>query len=49
MPRFCQVWERMPMATVASRRMGAGVALAMKPHYLAIPAALELYLLIRRG
>ncbi len=27
----------------------AGVALAMKPHYLAIPAALELYLLIRRG
>ena len=27
----------------------AGVALAMKPHYLAIPAAVELYLLIRRG
>ena len=27
----------------------AGVALAMKPHYLAIPAALELYLLFRRG
>jgi hypothetical protein len=27
----------------------AGVALAMKPHYLAIPAAIELYLLIRRG
>jgi len=27
----------------------AGVALAMKPHYLAIPAALEFYLLIRRG
>jgi hypothetical protein len=27
----------------------AGVALAMKPHYLAIPAVLELYLLIRRG
>jgi hypothetical protein len=27
----------------------AGVALAMKPHYLAIPAAVELYLLFRRG
>ena len=27
----------------------AGVALAMKPHYLAIPAAVELYLLLRRG
>ena len=27
----------------------AGVALAMKPHYLAIPAAVELYLLVRRG
>lgn len=27
----------------------AGVALAMKPHYLAIPAVLELYLLLRRG
>jgi hypothetical protein len=27
----------------------AGVALAMKPHYLAIPATLELYLLLRRG
>ena len=27
----------------------AGVAFAMKPHYLAIPAAVELYLLLRRG
>ena len=27
----------------------AGVAMAMKPHYLAIPAAVELYLLVRRG
>ena len=27
----------------------AGVAFAMKPYYLAIPAAVELYLLIRRG
>ena len=27
----------------------AGVAFAMKPHYLVIPAAVELYLLIRRG
>jgi len=27
----------------------AGVALAMKPYYLAIPAAVELYLLFRRG
>ena len=27
----------------------AGLAMAMKPHYLAIPAAVELYLLIRRG
>lgn len=29
--------------------MVAGVALAMKPYYLAIPAAVELYLLLRRG
>lgn len=27
----------------------AGVALALKPYYLAIPAAVELYLLVRRG
>ncbi len=27
----------------------AGLALAMKPHYLAIPACVELYLLVRRG
>ncbi len=27
----------------------AGLALTLKPHYLAIPAALELYLLVRRG
>ena len=27
----------------------AGIALAMKPHYMAIPAAVETYLLFRRG
>ena len=27
----------------------AGIGLAMKPYYLAIPAAVELYLLVRRG
>ena len=27
----------------------AGIALAMKPHFLAIPAAVEIYLLVRRG
>jgi hypothetical protein len=27
----------------------AGLGLAMKPHYLAIPAAVEIYLLVRRG
>ncbi|MDI1286017.1 MAG: hypothetical protein PSV46_16645 [Reyranella sp.] len=43
--------EGVVLGRIAAIAIGlvAGVALAMKPHYLAIPAAVELYLMVRRG
>lgn len=43
--------EGVAMTRLAGVTIGlvAGIGLAMKPHFLAIPAAVELYLLTRRG
>ena len=43
--------EGITLGRYASIAIGvvAGLAFAMKPHYLAIPAAVELFLLVRRG
>jgi len=43
--------EAVALGRAAALAIGlvAGVMLSMKPHYLAIPAAVELYLLFRRG